>query len=129
MPNTIQTQVIVDGIRDTIIKIYILGDGSPDEVNTVIFDASAYRTQSTDNKLREICYQLNGFEATLYWGATANVPIITLEQDIQEEVDYFPLGGGLVNNATTGRTGDILITTKGLDDGDDGYIILYLNQR
>jgi hypothetical protein len=129
MANTITTQVIVDGSRNTIIKVFIIGDGSGEETNTVVFDASAYKTASTSNKLRKTCYNLNGFEAVLNWDATANVPLITLGQGHQEQIDFFRYGGGLPNNGGAGRTGDILMTTTGLGAGDEGYIIFYINQR
>lgn len=125
MPLT--TQVIVDGKRNSIIKVFITGIA--DISKGVLYDASAYTPAVTENKLREIAYQLNGFSATLYWDATIDVPLITLDQDLQEEVDYFRYGGGLVNNGGAGRTGDILITTKGLVAGKEGYIILYINKR
>lgn len=128
MPNTITTQVLVDGDRVTRIKYFITGDGSGEETNTVLYDASTSANQSTNNALRGITYQLNGFSARLDWDATANVKLITLDSDLQEVVDYSEFGG-IINNATTGRTGDILITTTGLGAADEGYIVLSLNQR
>lgn len=131
MANDIQTQVLEDGNRNTIIKVTIVGDGTGDETDTVIFDASAYKTASTDNSLRQIKYNLNGFDATLYWDGAANVVLMTLDQDLQEDVDFSEHGKypALVNNAGAGRTGDILITTNGLGAGDEGYMVLYINQR
>ncbi len=94
----------------------------------VLYDASSSNSQSTENKIRRIDYQFNGFSATLYWDATTDVPIITLDQDLQETVDYSEYGG-LINNGGIGQTGDILITTENATVGSNGYIILYLNQR
>ena len=129
MANVITEQVIVDGPKNTIVKFFIVGDGSGEETNLVLYDASAYSTGSTNNRLRKISYNLNGFDAVLYWDATANVPIISLDQDLQEEVDFFKYGASLINNAGAGKTGDILLTTTGLGAGDKGYIILHINQR
>jgi len=129
MANTVTQQIIEDGKKNTIIKFFISGDGSGEETNYTLFDASAYITESTNNRLRKICYNLNGFDAVLYWDATLNVPIISLDEGLQEEVDFFKYGGSLINNAGAGKTGNILITTTGLGAGDEGYLILHINQR
>lgn len=128
MPNAITSQTLVDGPRNTIVKITIVGDGSGEETNTVLFDASSYGYGSTNNKLMRIQYLLNGFDAVLYWDATANVVIKPLDQDIEEDSDFSD-AGGIINNGGTGRTGDILISTNGLGSGDEGYIVLYIKQR
>jgi hypothetical protein len=134
MAHAITTQTFVDGSRDTIIKVNIKGDGSSGELsNSIIFDASAYLTQSTDNKLYRIQYCLNGFSAELLWDATSNVPLISLAKDHPMDHDFFDhcFGfGGIVNNGAAGRTGDILITTLGLASTTlDGFIIFYIKER
>ena len=133
MAHTIQTQVIVDGPRDTIIKVYLASDGTSGELtNYVLFDASAYSTQSTDNALIEIKYNLNGFDAFLEWDATTDVPIMTLDKDLQEEVSFWCHGvyPGIPNNGGAGRSGDILINTTGFATGTSkGYIWLHIRQK
>lgn len=130
MAHTINTQVLEDGNRNTVIKVNIKGDGSSGELtNEVIFDASEYKTQSINNKLMEVRFCLNGFSAELFWAATSPVPLINLDQDISETMEYlFP--GGLINNAGVGKTGDITITTNGLAaSSEEGYIVFYIVQR
>lgn len=102
----------------------------------VLYDASASDSQNTKNRLDGIIYQLDGFAAHLDWDATSNVSIMTLDESLQEEVNMSsykastnPAFGGIPNNAGTGRTGDILITTTGMEVGDAGYIILTIKQR
>lgn len=131
MAHTITTQVLEDGTRNTCIKVNIKGDNLTvtELVDVVIFDASAYKTASIENKLMFIQFCLNGFSAELFWDATANVPLINLEQDISEEMDYKHCGG-LINNAAAGKTGDILITTNGLASSvKDGYIVFHIKER
>lgn len=132
MANKISTQVILDGQSQTIIKVTIEGDGSGEETNAVIFDASAYTPAVTNNLLREIKYLLNGFSATLYWDATANVMLIELDEGLQEEIDFTNGNtryAGIPNNGGAGRTGDILISTTGLGAGDKGYLMLYVKKK
>jgi len=131
MANEITTQVILDGRYQTVTKITIEGDGTGEETATVIWDASAYTPVPVNNKLRKIIYLQNGFSSTLYWDATANVMIMELDDSLQEEIDFSGGEGryaGLPNNAGTGKTNDILITTVGLGAGDKGYIILYVDK-
>jgi hypothetical protein len=131
MAHTITTQKLFDGRKFTQVKINIKGDsGTATELsNAIIFDASAYSTASTSNKLMEIQYCLNGFSAELFWDANTDVPLISLEKDKSFRAKYWKLGG-LYNNAGTGKTGDILITTTGLASSTkDGYIILYVVER
>lgn len=134
MANTITTQVIINGPRDVVIKVNILGDGSGEETDTIIFDASAYAPIADENKLMKIEYALNGFSAYLEWDATADVPLISLVGDHPYFMPYdfceSSMGvAGIPNNAGAGRTGDILITTSGLGAGDNGHIILYVAKR
>jgi hypothetical protein len=131
MAHTITTQVIVDGRRITVVKINIKGDsGTAAELTkAIIFDASAYYTGSTYNKLMEIEYDLNGFSAELFWNASSDIPLMSLAKDHPTKEEFWEMGG-LVNNGATGRTGDILITTNGLSSSTkDGHIVLYLAQR
>lgn len=122
MANVITTQVLKNSRKEVIVKVTVLGDGSGEETDTVIFDASDYDYMTDGNNLREIEYALSGFDIELEWHATANIPIINLVEDHQTWVDYERIGG-IPNNAGAGRTGDILMTTVGLDDGDFGHII------
>jgi len=131
MAHTVTSQTLVDGSRNTIIKVNIKGDAltATELVDYVIYDASASESAATSNKLMEIEFCLNGFSAELFWDATSNVPLISLDKDISEDKEYWSFGG-LINNAGSGKTGDILITTTGLaSTANDGYIIFYLKQR
>jgi hypothetical protein len=131
MAHTITTQNIIDGRKVTVLKINIKGDSgvAAELTKAIIFDASSYVTASTHNKLMQIEYCLNGFSAELFWNASADVPLMSLEKDKAYEAEFWDVGG-IVNNGSTGRTGDILITTNGLiSSAKDGYILLYLMQR
>uniref|UniRef100_A0A6M3J2D7 Putative structural protein n=1 Tax=viral metagenome TaxID=1070528 RepID=A0A6M3J2D7_9ZZZZ len=128
MANAIATQVIEDGNRDTIIKWTIVGDGSGDETKTIIFDASAYKIASVDNKLWKIQISTVGASAILYWDATTDIPLISLPADHPQEFDFSEYGG-IPNNGGAGRTGDILITTSGLGAGEHMTLILYVKER
>jgi hypothetical protein len=128
MPNSIATQVLEDGRRNTVIKWTIVGDGSGDETATVIFDASAYKTASTANKLWEIEFSTVGASAILYWDATTDIPLLSIPANHSEKM-CFGAFGGIINNAGTGITGDIVITTSGLGSNDHMTIIMWVKER
>jgi hypothetical protein len=130
MANSLEKQTIIDGSRNLVVKIHIEGDGSGDESETVLIDASSYSPASTDIKIMGIHSTLSGFTADLLWDATTNVAIMNLP-DYEYNLNGPQIGhfGGLVNNAGAGKTGDILVTTSNLGAGDHGTIILEMKKR
>lgn len=126
MAGTITVQTIIDGSRNAVIKATIGGDA--DISNGVVWDASTHVGANTHDKLMKVEYGFSGFSAKLLWDATVNVDLITLP-DTHLETQCYEFFGGLVNNASTGKTGDILITTSGLTSGDKGHIILYIKKK
>jgi hypothetical protein len=130
MANTITSQTLVDGSRNTVVKVTILADGSGEITNGIIFDASTFVGANTSNKLMRIQYNLNGFDATLYWDASSPVQMMSLNGGFPAD-QCFDEYGGLINNAGAGKTGDILLTTDGLASlsSATGEIILYVKKK
>jgi hypothetical protein len=225
MANTIVTQLLKDDSKETVTKVTILGDGSGEETDTILFDASLYAAGGgavTDTTLREIEYALDGFSMNLSWAATTvvgtatfsgsglddlstggtftgtenktyiveidgtgtpdtfkwtddggasytstvnitgaaqtlndgvqvtflattghtladtwtfnattDVRLMTLvdEHQAHEKFDSICGLGGLPNNASTGKTGDIIFTSVGLGAGDTGHILLRVKKN
>lgn len=131
MANTFSLQTIHDGKRNLVVQLDIVGDGSGEESATLFIDISTYasdprRGAPTGCKIEKIKATLEGFAAKLLWDATTDVEAFLLGQTPTDM--RFTHGGGLVNNAGSGKTGDIRITTVGLGSGDQGTIILYLRK-
>lgn len=131
MANTITKQTIVDGSKWLIVKCHVSGDGSGEETNTVLIDASTYNPAFTNGALSLLHANLTGFTCTLYWDATANVPIMNIpDYEVHlSENEMGHLSGGIPNNAGAGKTGDILVSTSGLGAGDQGTIILKIKKK
>lgn len=70
MSNIIETQTIVDGSRNLVVRAHIDGDGSGDESHTVLIDASEYTPPFTEVKLMQIESNLVGFTMELIWEGT-----------------------------------------------------------
>ena len=119
-------------MRNTIIKINITGDGATELNKRTIYDASAYDNPTIEQKLWKIEYQLENFSGELYWDGTPDDLIITLDDTEHRQLCEKWIGG-LANAHVSGRTGDIILTTKGLDNTAiallKGYIILYVKHR
>lgn len=130
MANTITKQTIIDGSKTLIVKIHIEGDGSGEETGTVIVDASAYSPAYTNCSLQVIHAMLSGFTCDLLWDATTPV-VITNIPDYEAHYSSEEVGGfgGFPNNAGTGKTGDIKLTTIGLGAADHGTLVLKIKKK
>lgn len=127
MANAITKQTIINDSRNLVVKIHIVGDGSGDETATNLVDISALDSKADRVKITKIISSLEGFSVNLIFDATANVDIMTLTQT-DTTLDFTDIGG-LVNNAGSGRTGDILMDTVGLAAAEEGTIILHMKKR
>ena len=125
MVNTVEVQTLVSGPRNLVLKVHIDGDGSGEETDTLIVDASAYG--ASEVKIMGVHGDFSGFTAELEWDATTNVHAMNIpDYDVDADFTKF---GGLINNAGAGKTGDILITTTGLGLGDTGHLILEMKKK
>lgn len=127
MANAITKQTIIDGSRKLVVKVHIYGDGTGEETDTVLIDASTYSPASTDLKIVEIQSNLAGFAVHLIWNANVNLDAFTLDSgDANHDFSCF---AGLKNNSGVGKNGDILFSTIGLVATNEGTIILTLEKR
>ena len=125
MSNTITKTIRQSGDRNHIVDVYILGDGSGEETDTVLIDFSAIANAYgyTDLALTKYISSLTGFSCNLAWDASTNVPFLEIPEG-DSGFDYTMVGGPLNDNSGTGKTGDVNITTVGLGSGDRGTIRL-----
>ena len=130
MAVTATLQTIHDGARNLVVKCKLTGDGSDVTVLKLI-DASTYSSPTpgigASLKVVKIESVMDGFTAALLWDADADVEFCNIPN--QEMTQDFNDIGGLVNNAGTGITGDIMITTVGNAAGEDGTIVLHMKKR
>lgn len=125
MANTVEVQVINDGPRNLCLKIHIDGDGSGDESARLLIDVSQYLCEEIN--IMGLQGSLVGFSAELIWEASVNKHAIEVpDYDVNQDFRSF---GGLPNNAGAGKTGDVLITTTGLGNGDTGHIVMHCRKR
>jgi adhesin HecA-like repeat protein len=100
-------QVIEDGFRNYNIKV----DGAGGDAAVLIVDVSALDPPCTRVRLKRATYDVGGTgPVTLLWDATTDVTLLTMTVGSGQTMD-FSKTGGIPNNAGTGITGDVLLTS------------------
>jgi hypothetical protein len=129
MANTITKTTLLDGPRNLVQIINIVGDASGDEANTVLVDRSTFApTDGTELVVTKIEGLLSGFTAALSFEATADLVFVRLP-----DADWFchnweDIGGISSNKAGVGANGDILLTTTGLA-AESATFILHMRKQ
>jgi hypothetical protein len=117
MANSVNTQVILDGPRNVVVKVEGILDSS-DLASTVICDPTTYTGMDNTGSLKALDLIVDRIqfsiedtlECRLAWDATTPTRIVELQGRGTEKYERF---GGLVNNSGVGRTGKILLSTQG----------------
>lgn len=129
MANTVTVRSLIDGPRHAILHVYLASDGAAGELSgQIIVDASTLSGSPTKLTVERIEGNLNGFEGTLLFDATTDVPFMTLPNAANGGQFCFKFQnhyGGIPDTSATGYTGDILLTTNGFTAATDkGFIII-----
>lgn len=120
MPDTVSSQILFDDKHKHIVKLLNASDGSGESAITKV-DVSALAHPCDKVRLMNVWYTVSGMIAQLLWDADTDVPILNLQGDGHFCFEEF---GGLPNNAGTGVTGDVKLTTVGASSGDSYSLIL-----
>ena len=133
MADAVASQTIVDGPSFVAIKLTNISDGTGESAVTKV-DVSALEADSrtglscTDVNIERIWWQCIGMKVRILFDADTDVMAIELGENQSGNHDY-SIFGGLVNNAGTGKTGDVKFTTVGASSGDTYTVILYLRKK
>ena len=132
MADAVATQTIQDGERNAVLRFTNVSDGTG-ESNVVKVDVSALAKNSagqscTEVHIQRIDWATVGMSVKLDFDASTNVLAIGLPADSTGD-EYYDSFSAIPNNAGSGKTGDILISTTGHSSGDTYMIILELLKR
>ena len=132
MADAVATQTIQDGERNAVLRFTNVSDGTG-ESNVVKVDVSALAKNSagqscTEVHIQRIYWGTVGMSVKLDFDASTNVLAIGLPADSTGD-EYYDSFSAIPNNAGSGKTGDILISTTGHSSGDTYMIILELLKR
>jgi hypothetical protein len=117
---TLALQTIQDGPKWHIVKATVTGTDTTNLDAATLVDASA--VGADELSIYSIQSSFTGFDADVYWDASSNVLAAHLPEG--ENGQCFKDIGGLVNNAATGKTGDILLSTTGIATDNTGHLIV-----
>lgn len=119
MADAVATQVLVNNPARLVLKFTNVSDGTG-EAAVLKVDVSTYGCAGVViNKLYASTF---GMGVDILWDATADVLCWHVPADTTYSMDFSPFS--LVNNAGTGKTGDVMFTTVGHTAGDRYSIIL-----
>ena len=132
MADAVTSQTIQDGEKTAIVKFTNVSDGTGESAVKKV-DVSALANNSagqacTSVSVSRIYWATVGMSVKLDFAATSNVLLVHLPADSTGD-EYYDLFTGIPNNAGSGVTGDIDLTTVGHSSGDAYMIILVLNKN
>ena len=127
MADAVTSQTIIDGERNCVMKFTNVSDGTGESAVAKV-DVSALASNSdgkscSEVRVMRISHAIVGMSVQLFLDATSNVLLMELAESSNGHMDFKDFGG-LPNNAGSGKTGDILLTTKGHSSGDTYSIVL-----
>lgn len=123
---------VVDGTRTTVLHVYVQGDGSGDLVNATLADPATLTPpvlQKPCFSILEIDNELITFDVRLSFDSVPDKPVWTLASASSNNTVNFHHMGGLIDRGGLDGTGKLLISTKGLENGDHGAFIITLRKR
>jgi hypothetical protein len=132
MADVVTSQTIQDGQKTAILKFTNVSDGSGEaavkKVDVSALNANRAGEACTSVSVSRIYWATRGMGVNLEFDASTNVLLTGLPADSTGD-EYYDLFSGIPNNAGSGVTGDIDLTTVAHSSGDTYSIILVLNKN
>jgi len=127
MADAVTSTTIQDGERTAVMRFTNVSDGTGESAVAKV-DVSALNADNRGRAcssvtIQRIWWATYGMAVKLEWDATSNVLAIALPADSTGD-EYYDDVGGLTNNAGSGKSGDIDLTTVGHSSGDTYMLLL-----
>ena len=126
MANTKSSRVLLNGSKWYIVRYTIVGDGSGDESGALINSTTG--DMGTNNSIYSIHSDSDGASGNILFDANTPVLAATIPSGVHSHQDYTKVGG-LVNNAGSGKTGDLKLKTIGLGSGDTISVTIKVRKK
>jgi hypothetical protein len=127
MADAVTSQTIIDGERNCVMKFTNVSDGTGEsavaKVDVSALASNAAGVACSEVRVMRISHAIVGMSVQLFFDATSNVLLVELAESSNGHMEFEDFGG-IPNNAGSGKTGDILFTTKGHSSGDTYSIVL-----
>jgi len=132
MADAVASQTLVDGDRVAVMKFTNISDGTGEnkvlKVDVSSLSSNIAGKACTGVDITDIIVCTEGMGIILYWDADTDVVITTLTQNSVYRLKMADFGG-YINNAGTGVTGDVLLSTVGHTSGDSYTITLKMLKK
>jgi len=127
MADAVTSQTIIDGERNCVMKFTNVSDGTGEsavaKVDVSALASNAAGVACSEVRVMRVSHAIVGMSVQMFLDATSNVLLMELAESSNGHMEFGDFGG-LPNNAGSGKTGDILFTTKGHSSGDTYSIVL-----
>jgi hypothetical protein len=127
MADAVTSQTIIDGERNCVMKFTNVSDGTGEsavaKVDVSALASNAAGVACSEVRVMRISHAVVGMSVQLFFDASSNVLLAELAESSNGHMEFADFGG-IPNNAGSGKTGDILFTTKGHSSGDTYSIVL-----
>ena len=131
MADAVTSQTIIDGERNCVMKFTNVSDGTGEsavaKVDVSALASNAAGVACSEVRVLRVSHAIVGMSVQLFLNATSNVLLVELAESSNGHMDFKDFGG-LPNNAGSGKTGDVLFTTKGHSSGDTYSITLEMTK-
>ena len=133
MADVVTSQTIQDGARHVVMSFTNVSDGSGEAAVKKV-DVSALEADPvtgsacTGVTIQSVWFSTMGMSVKLLWDASTDVLAFHLPADYSDSLDLSEFTG-LKNNAGSGITGDIMLTTVGHSSGDAYTVILKMTKN
>ena len=132
MADAVASQTIQDGERTAVMRFTNVSDGTGEsavkKVDVSALAANSAGQSCTEVAIQRIYWATLGMSVKLDFDATANALLVGLPADSTGD-EYYDNFTAIPNNAGSGKTGDVLITTTGHSSGDTYSIILEMIKK
>jgi hypothetical protein len=130
MADAVTSTTILDGTHRALIQLTSLSDGTGEsavnKVDVSGLNARADGTACSGVTIDKVHHSVTGFtQVQLFWDATTNTVALALAESSNGHMDFSNFGG-IQNTSSSGKTGDILLTTIGAANLDTYVIVLDL---
>lgn len=129
MVDAVSTKTLVDGPRNLVMQFTNISDGTGEaavkKVDVSALSAGFRAAACSRVRIERIVGSTSGMSVQLLWDATTDTVAALLPSGNDFDLDYTK-HGGITNNAGTGITGDIMITTVGHTAADTYDITVHM---
>lgn len=129
MANTVVQRTLQgSGSDKNIVRlISVISDGT-EESNLVVYDNSTFCNNTSKGVLSQVWASGSDCVARLSWDQTTDSVAYSVNPALGKHLD-FRCFGGIGNPNATGATGDLLLNTANLDNGDEFTLIIWITQN